>query len=1447
MKKRTITSFINNVKPAYIICMAAIFSVCITPLKAQSGSAILKANDDTRFTTPGTAFFYNVLDNDELGTCKYNTLQTFKIIQAPKHGTAVINPLTKLIRYTPAAGYSGQDSLIYQIECSGVTSTATAYININSQPDNVWTDVCTVTPPATVWDIEKKAQTSTANYVSYYAQPFVGDLDKDGRKEIVTTAFTSPFNSLTSTAIHVFDDNLNLKKTFTTPVMDTYVFSPIILADVDNDGQGEIVIATSYNSGGTDKFRLKCYTASGGLKWTSDQPYFTAAGSATILNYSMCPVVADFDADGTPEIFVGDRLFDGKTGKLLVTLPAGPRGLIHTGATRYAYMSAFGDLDKDGKLEVIAGSAAYKVNIVSRTNPALNSATIYKQATTPTGRSDGYTSVADVNGDGYLDVIVVTYEQEYAATGNIYRPTLMYVWDGKTGALLNSVSPPQQASPTGTYPYTGSALGSRAFIGDINGDGIVEICFTYYCGIVAYRYNKATNNFTQLWVKRTTDSSGSTTMSMFDFNLDGRAELVYRDETDLRIIDGITGNNLITFPCYSPTHTEYPVVVDLDNDGHADILTSGSIESVYATAAQTMRIMRFGSKTLNAWCDARDVWNQHGYNPVYINEDLTVPQYPINPATAFHDKDSPKINYPFNHFLQQVTNLNEEGETLYFGPDLMFSPSVKKTLKVNGSDLDITIGVMNDGDAIYSGNLRISTYVYKKATNTYTKIGAAGVNVTVSIPADGSTQTITYKVLNFAAYLPADYDNWEIRLNWEDATYPINQEECKYYNNIASDISLIEGEYVMCYYPDASRTERVYVEPQNTYRCEWYTASTGGTHVASGDYYDVPNNSITNKVQYYFVEVYDKVTNLHLNPSRDTVFVYQAPDSLIWIGHTNQDWHNYENWLNPNDPLNLYEKANIPRKCTDVLIPDEIDLYSDLTPSLTVYSKYAKSECANITFEHGGEVARTDSLDYDAAYVHLTLKSNRWYMLSAPLQGMFPGDYYVQDPKPCDDDVFVYTRLFDRTNPETGNYVAGNWTGEFNNPDYQLSAGLGFSAWVDDKQPNDKIHTPSHFLFPKHDATYTMYNATRTDLGDYINCSPRNTVPLTRINEHRFVYEPGMDMYGDFTLNASAPVAGRSVIVGNPFMAHWDFNQFRAANTYAIQPYYQVLDENGSFITYYISGGTTTGGLTKYIAPMQSVLVMSSGSFPALVANATMTSTVPGDKLRSIQQETSEELLSLKVIQGDVSNKTILYYHPEGTPEGFVDVPKSFVTNVTEPATVYMVSEKGNLSDILNVDELNNPVFLGIRTSLTGEMEFKFEGTRTFASDYDIYLTDVQTARQIDLRVFPYYKFEKTTSDLFTSNRFYLTFVKNTTGISASEMGKTTGVEVYSSEGTIHIISVDNALLKEVTLYDIQGRIVQTKKNINDTRMSIPAEKNKIYLVRAVSGTTSRSVKIYNR
>lgn len=414
--------------------------------------------------------------------------------------------------------------------------------------------------------------------VGSYPVLVAGDIDNDGVAEVVT------YELETDRIIIMNGTNGIAERFITAPGILKGGMAPAI-ADLDNDGFAEIIVVTEDRD-------LVAYHHDG-------YTYFHEPGVVGYDDgYAYAVIgVADFDQDGTPEIYIGNQIFS-NTGQLVAEGGANNSQGVHperAGDFSFNATVAIDALSEStcaecAGLELVAGNQIYVVDLANGTMD------VYSELQ---GFSDGYTSVADINMDGNLDAVV----QGMRGSGKS-----VYAWDLVTGNLL------------GNFDYTAGLQNgaSRINIGDLDADGNLEMCFSAHPDFYAIDHN-----FNLLWTLPIYDLSSVTASTIFDFCGDGKAKILYRDEVELKVIDGSTGTVIWTYSCASSTHIENPLVLDVDGDNQTDICV------VCGNSFSRGRVYALSPSSGN-WAKSRPVWNQHGYLNVNINDDLSVPQIQQN-------------------------------------------------------------------------------------------------------------------------------------------------------------------------------------------------------------------------------------------------------------------------------------------------------------------------------------------------------------------------------------------------------------------------------------------------------------------------------------------------------------------------------------------------------------------------------------------------------------------------------------------------------------------------------------------------------------------------------------------------------------------------------------------------------------------------------------------------
>jgi hypothetical protein len=314
----------------------------------------------------------------------------------------------------------------------------------------------------------------------------------------------------------------------------------VALADIDGDGVVEILALTGEG-------QIAMISPRGMLDDVSLTPVGAAAVSNPSFGWGGGLSIADMNGDGAPEIAYGSTVFTTMGGSI-TQLFAGSNSV--GGTTVYSVLSTFARLASSPDLDLVAGNAAYTSmgTTLWHTSPD----------------SDGFTAVADLNGDGAPEVVLVG-----AIPGSSPPVPGVTVLDGLTGTVL--------LDGTLKLPVLGtSASGGPPVIADFAGKGKPQIGVETANFFFIVEPNFTAGTLTVAWQFPVMDGSGAGGATAFDFGGNGHPAALVADNCFLWVLDGANGMLRYAASRASFVGTSLPVVADLDGDGHAEILIASS-------------------------------------------------------------------------------------------------------------------------------------------------------------------------------------------------------------------------------------------------------------------------------------------------------------------------------------------------------------------------------------------------------------------------------------------------------------------------------------------------------------------------------------------------------------------------------------------------------------------------------------------------------------------------------------------------------------------------------------------------------------------------------------------------------------------------------------------------------------------------------------------------------
>ncbi|PRQ05287.1 hypothetical protein ENSA5_04060 [Enhygromyxa salina] len=537
------------------------------------------------------------------------------------------------------------------------------------------------------------------------APPMVADLDGDCIPEIVFNSY-EPASWTTNGILRALrGDTGEPVWTLGDPAWRSDGTAIPAIGDIDYDGDLEII-----NVGGDS--RLQLIDHQGNPVWATADPvgYSFTSGA---------PSLANFDIQGDAEIAFGREIYasDGSF------VWAGDGGIGTN--PNYATLSCVADLDGDLRPELIGGGTAY--TFTGTVGVDFMGSTMWQ-----TG-ADGYCGVADFQLDGVPEVVVV-------------RGGSIDVLDGPSGALLAQ------------FPIPGGGMGGPPNIADFDGDGFPDIGLAGGARYVVVQFD-GVNTLTKLWDAVTKDvSSNRTGSSVFDFDGDGRSEVIYADEWYLRIYPGVepdcqldpdgpgcdqdmTDAEILFIDITSSgTRVEYPVIADVDGDFKAEIVVSTNNNFDQGNIGDA-GIEVFEDR-LDNWVATLPIWNQHTYHVTNVDAAGGIP------IIEEDNWDFPAGD-PHNSYRR-----NSQGAVENCAPDLVAQDL--ETIGICRDDVTVSARVCNQGclgvgpgvdvsfteaDAGLLGTVPTAQAIPAggcvKVQLTVPAPGAAPYNVTVSVDDDG--------------------------------------------------------------------------------------------------------------------------------------------------------------------------------------------------------------------------------------------------------------------------------------------------------------------------------------------------------------------------------------------------------------------------------------------------------------------------------------------------------------------------------------------------------------------------------------------------------------------------------------------------------------------------------------------------------------------------------------
>ncbi len=463
------------------------------------------------------------------------------------------------------------------------------------------------------------------------SSPALADINQDGRPDVIVATTNGYIVAINHSGSELW--RRNLAGDF--GVSQQSIFASPAVADIDNNGDMEIVITTGSinpsvcHPGGAIVLDHLGNRAPGSWPFRTIDDATAPAGCPD--GVSATPALADIDKDGDLEIIFG--AFDKRlyalhhNGTLVGGFPINsflqyrfPTWDFNGKLADTIWSSpAVGDIDKDGFPDIVSGSdegnfgrgyggetigfycpytspwgieyCGGALQVVNRNGQFVGGNVLnggrFPKLTWEIIQSTP--ALADLNGDSVLDIIVGSgdYYHRTVSGGNPYA-NRVHVINGATGGYLQGWNDFPSIPNFGGGKATGSPMMSSPAIGDIDGDGQLDVAILGLDNKL-YAWNRNGQPISG-FPMTPRDSTGKTfigfyifhDMVMGDYDGDGDMEMFFQISADLVIVDGngqqLTSNGSNGRPSYRTGFigVNAPALGDLDNNGRLEVVVARS-------------------------------------------------------------------------------------------------------------------------------------------------------------------------------------------------------------------------------------------------------------------------------------------------------------------------------------------------------------------------------------------------------------------------------------------------------------------------------------------------------------------------------------------------------------------------------------------------------------------------------------------------------------------------------------------------------------------------------------------------------------------------------------------------------------------------------------------------------------------------------------------------------